>query len=355
VVVVFFFRPGDANASKVLDSVRTHAGSMEGQGVATVGVALSSSEQQVRAALADHRIVSPVHFDEKTGNAPVAKLWKVAPDASRIFLLDPRLRVVNDDVPPGTLGDVLRQQLELTPPEFVPTEVIRQAEEKLAIAEIMLSSDRPRSAARYLAELPAEARTDSGTAARVSAATIRLEAFVPKLIDASEALFNDNQIAEAVLLLEHTAAALPDSPARDRVLDQLFSFTDDPEIREAAEKGRPAATAADLLLASGEHEELLDRLGAYRLCQRILTEFAATPAADTARQHITDWEKDPAEKLRLRDALAGPAPGRLLTTARAYQKSNLLPKAKQFYQQILTDYPGTSAAAEAEKELAGMK
>lgn len=355
IVVVFFFKPGDPNSDKVLEAVRNHAASMEGQGVTAVGVALGDNPQQLATLLAEQRIQFPVHFDAKTGNAPVAKLWKVAPGTSRIFLLDPRLRVVSADVPPAKLGDALREQLELTPPEFVPAESLKLAAEKLTIAETMLAAGRTRSAARYLAELPDESRTDPATASRVSAATLSLDEKLKSLIDESEALFNQDKIAAAALILEHAVTALKDSPARARVEEQLFSFTDDPDLRARIEQDRPAALADDLLTAAAEHEELLDTLGAYKLCRRILAEFPTTPAAVTARERVANWEKTPAETRRFRDATSGPAPNQLLSTARSYRKSNLIPKAKQFYQQLLSEYPGTTAAAAAEKDLAELK
>lgn len=354
IVVVFFFSPGDSAGDKVLDAIRTHVGSMEGEGIAAVGVALSDSEQQVQSKLADRRVVWPVHFDGKKGNAPVAKLWGVPAGAARILLLDPRLRVVNANVPPEKLGELLRQQLELTPPEFVPAETLRLAAEKLTIAEAMLAAGRAGSAARYLAELPEESRTDSSTAERVSAATLALEGKLDSLISESEALFNDDKVAEAALLLEHTVGALKDAAGRDKAEEQLFSFTDDAELKERIEKDRARAVAADLLVAAAEHEELLDRLGAYRLCRRIVSEYEGTPAAEAAREKIAGWEKDPAEARKLRDAIAGPAPARLLTTARSYRKSNLTVKAKQFYEELVREYPGTTAAEEGAKDLAAM-
>lgn len=354
IVVVFFFRPGTAEGDRVLDAVRSVVGSMEGLGIAAAGVAVSDQAEAVRNALDLRRVTYPVHFDERTGGMPVARQWGL-PEGNGIVLLDPRQRVVQVGVPVAILEDVLRRQVELTPPEVVAGAVLAAAERQMVLAEAMLNLGRPRSAARYLSALPAEVLADRAMAERRGRLTLQLEGKVPGLIELTERLFEQEKMSEAVLILEQLMAALGDGSARDAAADQLYSFLDDPELREAVEAGRAEAVASDLVASAGELIELLDEGGAYAVYRRVMEEYAGTTAAKEAASRVAAMERNPEDRRRLRDAFAGNAPVIQLNTARSYRASGLREKARELYRKVIEEHPGTSAAEAAAKELAELR
>ncbi|MFN4241625.1 MAG: tetratricopeptide repeat protein [Tepidisphaerales bacterium] len=358
-VVVFFFVPGTAAGDRILDAVRAVA-SLEGVGVAAVGVAVapdptsSLHPESLRNALDRHRIPYPVHVDEKTGGRPLARQWGF-PSGSGIALLDPRGRVAVADVPPAQLDAALRRQLELTPPEPLPPDRRAAAAAALDLADTLLQRGRPRSAARVLSTLAPDSLADPALARQLGELLLRLEPDVPTLIALTEQLFEQDRLADAVVLLEQLASALHDSPARPAVDDQLNSFLDDPDLREKAEAGRPAALAADQLAFADDLADLGRELDAYRLYRQLVADHPGTPAAEEARRRIDNLEADADRRRRLRDALAGTAAAQLLQQAQAYRNAGLIDRARSLYQQVLTEHPGTSAAETARRELEALR
>ena len=65
----------------------------------------------------------------------------------------------------------------------------------------MLEAGKPRSAARYLAQLTDEARKDVVIADRLAADTLALERSLPDLTAQTDKMFEDGKVAEAVLAL----------------------------------------------------------------------------------------------------------------------------------------------------------
>lgn len=354
IVVVFFFRPGTAEGDRVLDAVRSVVGSMEGLGIAAAGVAVSDQPEVVRGALDRRRVTYPVHFDERTGGLQVARQWGL-PEGNGIVLLDPRQRVAAVGVPVAILEDVLRRQVELTPPEIVAGAVLAAAERQMVLAEAMFNLGRPRSAARYLSSLPAEVLADKAMAERRGKLTLQLEGSVPGLIEETERLFEQEKMSEAVLMLEQLVGALGEGSAREAAAEQLYSFLDDPDLREAVEAGRAEAVASDLVASAGELMELLDEGGAYAVYRRVMEEYAGTEAAKEAASRVAAMERNPEDRRRLRDAFAGNAPTIQLNTARSYRASGLTEKARELYRKVIEDHPGTSAAEVAAKELAELR
>lgn len=358
-MVVFFFTPGTAEGDRVLASVRAVADSLEGVGVAAVGVALSADERAVRETLDRHRIAHPVHVDPRTAAAPLARQWGFS-TGNGIALLDPRGRVALADVPPAQLEVAVRRQLQLTPPEPLPADRKADATRTLDLAEALIRRDHPRAAARVLARLHRDARLDPELAQRHGQLMLALESAVPALVALTERLFEADRPGEAVILLEQLAAALGDSPARVVVDEQLASFLDDPELRDKVESQRPLAHADDLLAFADELAALGSEVAAlgseveaYRLYHRLLEESPDTPAAEEARRRIQRLEADPQRRAQLRDQLAGTAAQRLLQQARAYRSAGLHDRAREFYERVLREHPGTSAAEEAQRDLAG--
>lgn len=352
-LIVVFFTPGDTQTEPALRAVQSELDALEGSGIAAVGVALTKSEDAVRDLTKTLNLSFPIHFDARTGAIGVAKSWSVKTPVE-IFLLDPDAHPVFHG-PPADLAAKVRDQLKLTPPRLVSRETVGEAMDALALAEARLNDGKPRSAARYLAGLPEEARKDPEVSERLAALTRSLEQALPELIEETEKLAASQKLAEAVVLLEQAAAALKDTPGEAKALDQLHSFTDDPELRPRIEAGRPQALAADLLDSAAEFEESSDLVSAYHLCQAVIEKYPDTAAAKEARAKIADWESTPARKRSLRDALYGQPANALLSQAENYRRSNLTEKARGFLQQILDKYPDTTAAEKAAKLLKEIK
>lgn len=352
-IAVLFFAPDQAGTADALEAVAAAVDALEGSGVRAIGVCTGRD----RAALTPHlntlRGRFPVHFDDRGTGAGLARQWRVT-TTPWVVLLDPDARAAWAG-PPAALGDRLRAQLALTPPRAVGRAVLAAAVDALTLAEARLSDGEPRAAARYLAALPPEARADPAVAERLAALTSSLETALPQLIELSDRLFEAGDIARSVLLMEQCVAALRGTPGEARALDQLHSFTDDPELKPVIDAGRPEALASDLLDAASDFESRGDLATAYRLCRQVVSDHPATSAAEAARARLDAWDADPALKRRLRDSLWGKPADAALTQADNYRRSNLLPRARELYQQLIHDYPGTTAAEKAEAALKTLK
>jgi TolA-binding protein len=388
IAVVLFATP-DGDGPAALRTAQTLFDRYQDLGVTTVAVLLTKDRDTAARLISENKLTLPVHFDPRLGGTGLARQWGVLKPASHAkkpstkspkpptnkntkapppspsdsapdqpgptaFLLDPTLHVAYS----GTIDAVaarLPRQLELTPPHAVDERTYGTAIDALALAQDMLAAGKPRSAARYLAQLPPESRKDATVAAKLAALTTALDQSLPDLLAETEQLAQQNRQPEAILLLEQCAAALKGTPSEAQVLDQLHSFTDDSDAMKEYEKGRPAALCLDLLDTASDYESRGDLATAYRLCREALDKYPNTPGAADAQARITIWESTPEEKRKLHDAVDGEKANALLSQADSYRRSNLTDKARSFYEQILKDYPDTTAAEKARAAMEAMK
>lgn len=363
--VVVFVAP-DAAGTQALRQAQSLSDQFGPSGVVVVAVVLSKDRAAAERLTRESDLTIPVHFDPRLGGTGLARQWGVAvasggkgregtglePPAA--FLLDTSLHVAAADTL-ARVSELVPRQLELTPPRMVDEKTFFAAVDALSLAQDMLAAGKPRSAARYLSQVPPESRKDPEVASRLADLTTTLDQALPDLLAETEEMAQQSRQPEAILLLEQCAAALEGTPSQAQVLEQLHSFTDDTQAMKEYEKGRPSALALDLLDSASDYESRGDLVSAYRLCTQAAQLYPNTPGALDAQARIALWEADKDQKRKLHDALYGEKANALLSQAESYQRSNLTEKARGFYEQILKNYPDTTAAQKASEALHNLK
>jgi hypothetical protein len=348
IVVVVVIKPGYTDALRTVKSEASAIG-----GVSAVAVCVGTGKDEIARSLTDTDFSYPVLYDEKTGAAPLAKKLGVTAFPWCI-LVDPDGHVAGQ-FPLSLLHDRLQQQVKLTPPLSASRAVLSLGNEKLTLAESMLAAENYWAAARYLSQLPDDAKQDTTIGERLSAATLLLDRAAPSLISDSEKLINDGKLGEAVFRLEQLDKALKDSPVFAKIEDQLHSVTDDPDLKAKAEKQRPAVAAADLLDQAHDYDAKVGRAKAYALLDQAVKKYPGTPAAEQAKALLAQWETNPADRRKLRDALYGDKAEALLSRADTLANSSFREKSKALYEQVVRDYPYTTAAEKAAEILKAWK
>lgn len=347
VVVLAFVRDGADDWRAVKDAANAIAG------VEAVAIYVGKDRRQAEQVAHDCSFPFPVAFDEKRGNQPVANHFGITAFPFCIVLDPDGREAARVGLP--QLGATLARQVELTPPRTVSREVVSAAEEKLTLAEWELKGGKPWSAARYLSQLPPDAAEDAGIGKRVSEATLALDAQADALIAETEKLIADGKLGEAVVKLEELAAALKRSPVLGKVEDQLHSVTDDPDLKRKVEEQRPAVAAGEIYDTAMDYDARVARAKAYVMLSGLVKKMPATPAAAEAKATLAKWESDPAERRKLRDALVGDQANSLFSRAENLRNSTGRDRAKSLYEQVIRDFPGTTAAERAAEVLKAWK
>ena len=83
--------------------------------------------------------------------------------------------------------------------------------------------------------------------------------------------------------------------------------------------------------------------------------FPGTPAAAKASAAVAAYEKDPAFKRKVLEAEAGTKARAALSMAKSYKSAGKTDLARRKLQAIIDEFPGTSFAETARKELEVLK
>jgi len=126
----------------------------------------------------------------------------------------------------------------------------------------------------------------------------------------------------------------------------------DPAIKlqiDTVEKAEKAAAA--LAVAQKLKAEKKDAL-AYPRFKDVVTQYPGTPAAETASVVVSQYEKDTAFIQSVNNAAASGKAKALMNLADSYKNAGRSELAKKKYQEIVTQFPGTSYADAAQKAIA---
>ncbi len=118
---------------------------------------------------------------------------------------------------------------------------------------------------------------------------------------------------------------------------------------EANVKAQAELTIAEQHRADGKDDQ------AYARYKQIVKQFPGTESAKVAAGHVATYEKDPAFIKRANESTAGAKAKGMISLAQSYVRAGHKDKAKAKYQEVIDQFPDTSFAETASKELAALK
>lgn len=125
--------------------------------------------------------------------------------------------------------------------------------------------------------------------------------------------------------------------------------------KEPGKKPTEPATPDDVLLAAQEAYEKKQYAKALKLFQQLAKLAPDSEYSRLANERVKELEADPSVKRAMADAQVEKRARRLLTFARNFRRTGDAVKAAAHYKKVIAQFPGTSFAEEARRELATLE
>ena len=328
------------------------------KGLVFLGISLDRNKGQMMRVCGEQRFTWPQYFDP-AGVAAVSSEWGVTGIPST-FLINPD-GVVAWQGHPAAIDRPLANLFRTNPPRLVDPKVLVEANKLLDQTESAVQANDTAAALKVFATVPADARSDAAAAKRIDALLKTLGDAADKMLADAESLIRQRQYAEAATRLRDVSK-LPGLPAARKASDRLASLVNDPDVKaqlaaaEIAERGKERLARADEALAAakksqadGKHEQ------AYTQFKSVAKLYADTPAADAAAALMAKYEKDAVFVQRANEKAAESKARSALSMAANYKSAGRPDKAREKLQSVIDEFPDTTFAATAKKELAALR
>jgi thiol-disulfide isomerase/thioredoxin len=322
------------------------------QGLQIVGISMDQSRARLDATAKNLKFDWPQYFDGKVWDTKLADEWGVQ-GIPRTFLISPEGKVLWVGHP-AQMDRPIEQAMKQNPPRLVDASVLSAAMAALDSAESATPADLAASMSA-LAKVPAEAAKDGAVRTRVAALQKTLEPQAEKALVEADALLKEKKYADGIAKVQEVAAAMTTSPSGAKAAAKLEELKKNPEVgaalaaMEDAKKADAELAAAQALQAEKKDEQ------AYAKFKAITKQYAKSPAAATAAEAVAVYEKDPAFVKRANETAAGGKAKGMLSLAQTFARSYKTEQARKKYQEVIDQFPGTSYADTAKKEMAALK
>jgi peroxiredoxin len=217
-----------------------------------------------------------------------------------------------------------------------------------------IAANKPEEAIALLGRIAPESLSDGKIAGRFHDDQQSLQDAATAIIGQVDSLASAGQYNEAVAKLNNVMKGLSGTAAADQAKQRLDALMNDPDAQKSLQKGQRERDAADWL-NDAEHMQMAgDDMGAYKRFKQILATYPETPAASSAQQAVTVYEQDPTFLAKVKDAAVSDKAKSALGLADSYRQSGRNDLARQKYQSVIDQFPGTQYADTARKAIADM-
>ena len=325
------------------------------KGVRLIGISLDSNKSAMIKTAKEKGFTWPQYFDGKVWKNDISTEWGVG-SIPATFIISPEGEVLWKGHP-GEIDTVLQKTLKEHPPRLLDPKALAEVTAALDKVDASLKSGDFSAASRAFAKIPADAKADSSIAERFESTQKQISDYAAKSMDDAEKLIDQKEFASAIGKLR-AVSRLVDLPVAAEATKRLNSILTMPEARaqfDAADKAEKdkerTARAADALTAAQKLQAAKKDDQAYAQFKNIVSSFANTPAAATAAEEVAKYEKDPTFVKRATGAAVDSKAKSMLGVADSYKASGNTELAKQKYQSVIDQFPGTPYAETARKEL----
>ena len=270
------------------------------------------------------------------------------------FLIGPDGKVVWKGHP-GGLDNPLKDAFTKNPPKLIDDKSLAAATSGLESAAKLLESKDAAGALNALSQVPADAKADEKIGAKFKELQTQLEATGAEMLSSAQPLIAAKNYTAAGAKLREIAASMKGTATGDKARQQLDELMAKPEVKaqllaiEKNEKSKIELAVAKKFQADKKDDQ------AYAKYKLVASAFAGTEGGNIAAAEAAKYEKDAAfMKKQKESSIAGKA-NSALSLARAYAGSGNKDLAMKKYQSVIAEFPGTSYATTAQKEMAAMK
>ena len=322
------------------------------KGLVMLGISLDHGKSEMMRAVIDKGFNWPQYLDETR----VSHTWGVD-SIPRTFLIGPEGDVLWTGHP-AQIDTHLASAFKKHPPRLIDQKTLADVTAMLTKAEAAIRDKDLSGAARSIAKIPADAKTDKELAEKIAAIQTGLDELGAKVMADVEAMVAKQQYSEAMARLRELSK-LTGTAIAQKASEKLTALAANPDIKatiEAADKAEKdrvrneradaALSAANKLQADNKHEQ------AYTQFKSVVSLFTGTTAAASAAEQVKKYEADKEFIKRANNGAADSKAKATLAMAANYATAGRYDLARQKYQSVIDQFPGTGAAETAKREMA---
>lgn len=323
------------------------------KGLHIIGISLDSDKNKLLKVVKQSGFAWPHYFDGKVFENIISKQW--GPDGvPTAFIIGPDGTVLWTGHT-ARIDRPLAEAFRDHPPLVIKPEVFEQASALLDRVESAVQQRDGFAALGAMAKLPVEAKRNPALRQRAEAVQPELLRLAAAAVNEASDLATKGRYGEAADALRVVVQLFPDEETGKQASTGLNRLLQDPKSAAEIERFDQEQAAALLLDQAKSLAEQKKHGEAYNSLKRLLDQHPKAAAASEARGLFRQYERDPALVRRANDAAAGDKPKSLLNMARNYKNIGKKDEARRRLQEVVDQFPGTSYADEAKKELASMQ
>ena len=319
------------------------------KGLEIIGICCDRKVSDVQRSISELGITWPQVHEPADWRGGLGALWGV-PRVNWDYLIAPDGKVIYvGDA--SKIRDEIDKAMHEHPPQLVDPKVLAQATADLDAVELLLAKQDREAAIRRFTQVAGEANKNPDFAQRSAAVRGEVNDAADALLDEVDQLIAGKKYpaaAERVRALLSTMAGLPTASLARQRLAEMVSHPDvqvELKKKEREKQADAALAEARKLRDDGKAEE------AYAHFKAVAGEFNGTPAAAAAAEAVKTYEADPAFIRRAKDRAAAPKAKAALNLAENYRSAGMAEKAKEKYREVIQQFPDTSYAEIATREL----
>jgi thiol-disulfide isomerase/thioredoxin len=316
------------------------------KGLQFIGVSLDQNVQAMQRVAQEKGFNWPQMCDARGWQAAAAQTWGVHSIPST-FIIGPEGSVLWHGHP-ANIDAALVDAFKNHPPQLVDPKILAEAMATADKIDAAIKDGSQASAIKLLASVPTAARADGKFAERMTEIEKQLEAYATKSLDEVDPLIENKQYVEAASKLSdltRALSALPEGATAKKKLAQLMSNPEAKAQFEAAQKNK--AAEEELAVARRLQTEKKDEQ-AYLKFKAVAASFGGTPAGDQAKAELATYAKNPALVEKANNSAAAGKAKAIIGMAENYARAGRPEQAKKKYQEVISAYPGTTFAKQAQ-------